>query len=287
MTWNIADKRVLVTGATSGIGLATATELARQGADVVITARDHAKSARTIEQIKRATGVEIGAMLLDLANLDSVRACASELIDDHDRLDVLINNAGVMAGSRRQTVDGFEWTFGVNHLGPFLLTNLLADLLTTSSPARVINVSSEAHRSARRGLDFDDLQMTRGYSSSQAYAASKLANILFTVELDRRFGEAGVTARALHPGVVATSFGKGAEGPRWMSLLMTVLSPVLRKPEQGAATSILLATADAEILERDIYWSDRQPKVPSPSAIDTDAAARLWAESERLVGRPA
>jgi len=285
MSWNLDGKRVVVTGANSGIGLATATELARRGAQVTITVRDEAKGVQAAGQIRRTSGADVAVRILDLSRLDSVRAFVTDFGRDHDRLDVLINNAGVMAGSRRQTVDGFEWTFGVNHLGPFLLTNLLTDMLIASAPARIINVSSEAHRSVKRGLDFDDLQMTSGYSPSKAYAASKLANILFTVELDRRLADTGVTIRALHPGVVATSFGKGAEGPRWMNVLMTVGSPLLRKPERGAASSVMLATADDEAIAVGLYWSVEKPKQPTVFATDADAASRLWAESEQLVGK--
>jgi retinol dehydrogenase-12 len=284
MSWNIDGKRVVVTGANSGIGLATATELARRGGYVTITVRNEAKGDQAAELIKQSTGADVDVRILDLSRLDSVRAFAAGFTADHDRLDVLINNAGVMAGRRRQTVDGFEWTFGVNHLGPFLLTNLLTGLLTTSAPARIINVSSEVHRSVKDGLDFDDLQMTAGYSPSKAYAASKLANLLFTVELDRRLAGTGVTVRALHPGVIATSFGKGAEGPLWMRVLMTAGSPLLRKPERGAATSVLLATAPDETIAAGWYWSVEKPKQPAASATDADAASRLWAESERLVG---
>jgi NAD(P)-dependent dehydrogenase (short-subunit alcohol dehydrogenase family) len=213
-----------------------------------------------------------------------VRSFASRFTDEHDRLDVLVNNAGVMAGSRRETPDGFEWTFGVNHLGPFLLTNLLTPLLIEAAPSRVITVSSEVIRSARDGLDFDDLQMTRGYSPNKAYAASKLANVLFTLELDRRLGDRGVTARALHPGVVRTSFGKSAESSRWMGVLMTMLGPFLKKPEEGASTSVLLATAPDEEVARSLYWAEGSPKDPVPAAVDPASAERLWSVSEQLVG---
>jgi len=284
MTWDVGDKHVLITGATSGIGLATATELARRGAEVSITTRDEVRGARAAAEIRSAAGAEVVVRHLDLSDLDSVRSFAARFRDDHDRLDVLINNAGMMAGSRRQTPDGFEWTFGVNHLGPFLLTNLLYELLVASAPARVINVSSEVHRSVTQGLDFEDLQMTTGYSSSKAYAASKLANILFTIELDRRLGPSGGSARALHPGVVGTSFGKGAEGPRWMRLLMTVGGPLLQRPQQGATTSVLLATSDRQLLDRGLYWSSGRPKQPAAPAEDAVAAARLWTVSEQLVG---
>ena len=284
MTWTIEDKQVLITGANSGIGLATAAELARQGAHVTITASDEAKGAAAVDRIHSDTGVEVELGDLDLSRLDSVRSFAEHYLARHDRLDVLVNNAGVMAGSRRQTTDGLEWTIGVNHLGPFLLTNLLSDLLVASAPARIVNVSSETHRSVKAGLDIDDLQMTSGYSSSKAYAASKLANILFTVELDRRLGPAGITARALHPGVVATDFGKGPDSPRGMGVAMTLLKPFLRKPSRGAATSVLLATADEDVLHAGLYWSDEAPEEPAPAALDPDAAARLWTESEHLAG---
>lgn len=284
MSWSIDGKSVLVTGANSGIGLATAAELARRGATVTITARNDTKGRQAAEQIERTTGASVAVRLLDLSELDSIRSFVTGFEGDHTRLDVLINNAGVMAGSRRETPDGFEWTFGVNHLGPFLLTNLLTPLLADGAPSRIINVSSGAHRSARRGVDFDDIQMTGGYSSSRAYAVSKLANIAFTVELERRLGEIGISARALHPGVVGTSFGTGAEGPRWMRMLMTVGGPLLSTPERGARTSVMLATGDDASLAAGLYWSRGKPTRPLAIATDPVHAQRLWAESERLVG---
>jgi NAD(P)-dependent dehydrogenase (short-subunit alcohol dehydrogenase family) len=286
MSWSIGGKQVLITGANSGIGLATAAELARRGANVAITARSDAKGLQAAEHIKRASGTDVCVRHLDLSRLDSIRSFSAEFAGDHERLDVLINNAGVMTGKRRQTPDGYEWTFAVNHLGPFLLTQLLTPLLTASAPSRIINVSSATHRSVKRGLDFDDLQMQRNYSSSRAYAASKLANILFTVELDRRLGDAGVTARALHPGVVGTSFGKGPEGPRWMRALMTVGAPLLLSPERGAATSVMLATAEDAAIDGGLYWSNEKPSQPLPGALDVEQAIRLWDESERLVAPP-
>ena len=246
MTWNVNGKHVLITGGTSGIGRATAAQLARLGARVTITSRTLDTAQNVADQLTAATGTQVEPAKLDLSSLDDVRAFAAIYTDRHDRLDILINNAGTMAGKRRTTEDGLEWTLAVNHLGPFLLTNLLTPLLIHSAPARVITVSSENHRGAKQGLDFDNLQMTSGYSPSKAYAASKLANILFTVELGRRLGADGVTARALHPGVVATTFGKDPGSPRWMGLAMTLLKPFLATPEKGAATSALLATAQPD-----------------------------------------
>jgi len=284
MNWSIEDKVVLITGGNSGIGKATAVELARRGARVTITARDSAEGAEAADEIRAATGAEVAVGILDLSSLDSVRAFSAEFASEHQRIDVLINNAGTMSGKRRTTPEGFEWTFGVNYLGPFLLTNLLMPRLVESAPSRVITVSSENYRTAKKGLNFEDLQMEDGFSPSKAYAASKMATILFTVELDRRFSSSGVTARALHPGVVATSFGKGPDGSKMMGLLMTGLTPFLRKPERGAATSVYLATADGATLEAGIYWSNEAPKEPIAVAVDEDAAVRLWAESERMVG---
>lgn len=284
MKWNIENKTVLITGGNSGIGKATALELARRGARVTITARDGTKGMAAAADIATGAGTEVEVEELDLASLDSVRAFAGRFADAHDRLDVLINNAGVMTGKRIETQDGFEWTLAVNHLGPFLLTNLLTELLVASAPARVITVSSENYRRAGGGLNFDDLQMEARFSAGKAYASSKLANILFTVELNRRLRDKGVSAFALHPGVVATSFGKGPEGSKLMGWGMTLIKPILRTPAQGAETPVLLATEDDGALGDDVYWSDGVPKDPLPAATDADAAARLWSISERLVG---
>ena len=281
---DIAGARVLITGGTSGIGRAAAAELARRGAEVMITARDEGKGRAAAQAIRADTGVDVQVGLLDLSRLDSVRDFAADYTRTHDRLDVLVNNAGTMTGKRMQTPDGLEWTFGVNHLAPFLLTRLLSDLLVASAPSRVISVSSEIHRSAKQGLDLDDLQMTRGWSAQKAYAASKLATILMTVELDRRLADQGVTARAVHPGVVATNFGKGSEGRWLMRVMMTALSPLLKKPTDGAAPIVLLATAPDDLVEQSLYWSQTTPAQPSPAAHDPRAAAQLWTISDRLAG---
>ncbi len=282
MVWNIEGKHVLITGGNSGIGRATARELARRGAQITITARDPQKGAAAANEIASSTGESIGVEQLDLARLDSIRAFASRF--SPDRLDVLVNNAGVMTGRRLETPDGFEWTFGVNHLGPFLLTNLLTDRLVAGAPSRVITVSSENYRRAKDGLDFDDLQSARSFSSNMAYARSKLANILFTMELDRRIGPAGVAAKALHPGVVGTSFAQGSEGSKPMGLLMRALKPFLASPAHGASTSVHLATASDEEVARGLYWADDDVKERLPIATDEAAARRLWDVSADLVG---
>jgi NAD(P)-dependent dehydrogenase (short-subunit alcohol dehydrogenase family) len=282
MVWDIDGSHVLVTGGNSGIGRATATELARRGARVTITVRDPRTGDAARDEIAAATGVTIEVEQLDLARLDSVRAFAARF--SPDRLDVVINNAGVMTGKRLETPDGFEWTFAVNHLGPFLLTNLLTDRLLADTPARVITVSSENYRRARNGLDFDDLQATRSFNANMAYARSKLANILFTVELDRRFASRGLAARALHPGVVGTRFAQGPEGSRTMGMLMRVLRPFLSSPAQGASTSVHLASASDEEVARGLYWADDDVRERLPIARDEEAAARLWDVSADLVG---
>jgi retinol dehydrogenase-14 len=284
VVWDIAGARVLVTGGTSGIGRATAVELVRRRAMVTITARDEAKGRAAATSILADTGVDVDVGMLDLSRLESVRRFAEEYGRTNDRLDVLVNNAGTMTGRRLQTPDGLEWTFGVNHVAPFLLTRLLSPLLVASAPSRVISVSSEVHRSAKQGLNFDDLQMTRGWSAQKAYAASKLATILMTVELERRLGDQGVTARAVHPGVVATNFGKGREGRWLMRVMMTALAPVLKKPADGAAPIVLLVTGPDDVVGQSLYWSETTPTQPSPAAEDQQAAAALWEASERLAG---
>jgi NAD(P)-dependent dehydrogenase (short-subunit alcohol dehydrogenase family) len=250
----------------------------------MITARDQAKGQAAAQAIRAETGVDVQVGLLDLSRLDSVRDFAADYTRTHDRLDVLVNNAGTMTGKRMQTPDGLEWTFGVNHLAPFLLTRLLSDLLVASAPSRVISVSSEIHRSAKQGLDLDDLQMTRGWSAQKAYAASKLATILMTVELDQRLAHQGVTALAVHPGVVATNFGKGPEGRWLMRVMMTALGPLLKKPADGAAPLVLLATAPDDVVDQSLYWSQATPAQPSPAARDPRAAAQTWDISDRLAG---
>ena len=282
MTWSIEDRTVVITGGNSGIGLATATELARRGANVVLTARDPEQGAAAANRIKAKTGRTVTPMILDLASFSSVRSFAGDLASACGHIDVLVNNAGVYMGSRRLTTDGYEWTMGVNHLGPFLLTCLLASDPETR-PTRIINVASEMHRSAKHDIEFNEMEPTGRYRGSQAYARSKLANILFTRELARRLDGESSSTYALHPGVVTTRIAQDGDS-RLASLLWKVGSRWMRTPEEGAATSVYLATAPDGEARSGGYFSDEQPIDPNAAALDDDAAARLWDASVAATG---
>ena len=276
----IAGRTVLVTGATAGIGKATALGLATMGAHVAITGRDRGRTDAAAAEI-RAAGGEVDALVADLSSQSEVRRLADEVLQSHARIDVLVNNAGVYWNTRHVTVDGLERTFALNHLAPFLLTNLLLDRLKHSAPARVVTVSSHAHAEGR--IDFDDIQGERSYSGARAYNQSKLANVLFTYELARKLRATSVTANALHPGVVNTSFG--AEDPsgvqRWF---VPFMRPFMKTPAQGAATSIHLASAPDLERVTGCYFVNSKPTRSSKSSYDEATAARLWQVSADLVG---
>jgi NAD(P)-dependent dehydrogenase (short-subunit alcohol dehydrogenase family) len=277
------DGRVcVITGATSGIGRAAASELAALGARVVIVARDPGRGAAARDEIAEETGNrEVALEVADLASQRQVRELAARLLASLPEIHVLINNAGLTLGERRLTEDGLEETFAVNHLAPFLLTNLLLDRLRSSAPARVVTVASAAHRGA--AIPFDDLNGERGFSGWLAYGWTKLANILFTAELARRLDGSGVTATCLHPGVVATGFAR--EGPllirefqRWVGRLL------LLDPKRGADTLVWLASSPEVAGASGGYYDKRRLVVPSRAARDAAAARRLWQLSERLTG---
>jgi retinol dehydrogenase 14 len=277
---SMGGKTVLITGGTSGIGKATATALAAMGARVVVTGRNEERGERAVEEIRRESGGEVSLMLADLAVQADVRRLAEEFQERHDRLDVLVNNAGVVQSERTETPDGIETTLAVNHLAPFLLTNLLLDLLKRSAPSRVITVASEAERWAR--MDFDDLQSRRKYRGMQVYGMTKLANIMFTFELAERLRGTGVAANCIHPGAVNTSFGTNNRGI--MTLLFRAFKPFMRSPEQGADTVIYLASSpDVEGMTGK-YLSDRKLITASDMAYDEDLRERLWEISEELTG---
>jgi NAD(P)-dependent dehydrogenase (short-subunit alcohol dehydrogenase family) len=272
---------VLVTGATSGIGRATALGLAAMGAHVAITGRDRGRTQDAAREIGAAGGVKVKVFIADLSSQAQVRRLASEVLEGLPRIDVLVNNAGGYWDTRHVTVDGLERTFAVNHLAPFLLTNLLLNRLERSAPARVVTVASNAHATGR--IDFDNLQGEQSYSGGRAYSQSKLANVLFTYHLARRMRGSGVTANALHPGVVRTSFG--AEDPaRIQRLLVPLLRPVMKSPARGAATSIHLASALQLEHVSGRYFANRRPRRSSARSNDQTVAARLWEASADLVG---
>ena len=277
----MAGRTVLVTGATSGIGRATALGLATMGAQVAITGRDRGRTENAAREISAAGGRNVEVFVADLSSQAQVRRLASEVLEGLPRIDVLVNNAGGYWSSRHVTADGLERTFAVNHLAPFLLTNLLLDRLERSAPARVVTVASNAHATGR--IDFDDLQGELSYSGGRAYSQSKLANVLFTYQLARRMRGSAVTANALHPGVVRTSFG--AEDPaRIQRLLVPLLRPVMKSPAQGAATSIHLASALELEQVSGRYFANRRPTRSSTRSYDQAVAARLWEASADLVG---
>ena len=278
-------RTVVITGGNAGIGKETAVGLAEQGAQVVITSRDPERGAAAVAEIRERSkhdGVE--AMRLDLASVASIRSFAAELLERVEGIDVLVANAGGILGSRRETEEGFEMTFGVNHLGHFLLTNLLLDRLRASAPSRIVVVSSHAHKQARNGLDFDDLQSERKYTPTAVYAKSKLANIYFTRELARRLDDTGVTANSLHPGFVASRFGRDGDFGLMGHIVMPLLRPFAISQSAGARTPIHLASSpDVEGLTGH-YFFKCVPVEPSKVAQDDEAAKRLWAVSEELVG---
>jgi retinol dehydrogenase-14 len=277
----MAGKTVLVTGGTGGIGKATALGLAAMGAHVAITGRDRGRTEEAAREIRAAGGGPVDEFIADLSAQAEVRRLAAEVLRRLPRIDALVNNVGGYWDTRHVTADGLEHTFALNHLAPFLLTNLLLDRLTRSAPARVVAVASHAQAMGR--IDFDDLQGERSYSGARAYNQSKLANVLFTYELARRLEGTSVTANALHPGVVRTSFG--AEDPGLLQrLLVPLLMPFMKTPAQGAATSIHLASAPelAEVSGR--YFAGSRPRRSSGRSYDEAAAARLWRVSADLVG---
>ena len=280
-TLSMAGKVVLITGGTGGIGKATAIGLARIGARVGITGRDLARAERSAAEIRAASGnTAVDAFAADMSCQAEVRRLAVAILDSYPRLHVLVNNVGGFWAHRRVTADGVERTFALNHLAPFLLTNLLLDRLKASAPARVVTVSSGAQGMGR--IEFDDLQGARSYSGQRAYSQSKLANVMFTNELARRLEGTGVTATSLHPGVVRTNFG--AEDQAWyFALISRVALLLLKTPEQGAQTSIYLASSPDMDGITGKFFANRTPKTPNKVAYDTDMTARLWQVSAELV----
>jgi retinol dehydrogenase 12 len=282
---DLAGKVVVITGGNSGIGKEAAVEIARQGAHVVIAARNPTKAASALAEIETRADAHgrVETIPIDLASFASVRAFADAFTAKHDRLDVLLNNAGLVLRKRDVTVDGHETQFQVNHLGHFLLTSLLHDALANGAPARVINVSSYAHRTARKGLDFDDLDWERRrYAGFGVYSATKLMNILFTRELARRSNPDVLTANALHPGFVGSNFAREGD----LGLLGTIGMPLVRpfaiSSQKGALTSIYLASSpDVEGITGQYFVKGKAVK-PAASALDDAAAARLWEISEKL-----
>ena len=276
------DKICLITGANAGIGQQTALELAQMGATVVIVARDPQRGEAARAAIAATTGnPRVELLQADFASPPSIHAMATSFAARYDRLDVLVNNAGVYLTGRETTADGLERTFAVNHLGYFMTTLLLWPSLLAAPSARVINLSSDAHRQAK--LNLDDLQNERKYAGFRAYAQSKLANVLFTYELDRRRGNAPVTVNAVHPGFVASNFGRNNRGV--IGLVMTRLVPLFAKSVvEGAATSVYLASSPEAAGVSGRYFVDCRPVKSAPQSYDRTAAERLWAVSEELTG---
>jgi NAD(P)-dependent dehydrogenase (short-subunit alcohol dehydrogenase family) len=273
------EKICLVTGANSGIGKVTAKALAAGGASVIMVSRNRDKGEAARDEIVRKTGNEnVDLMIADFSDLSQIRRLAANVKAKYPRLHTLVNNAGTFIDKRTLTVDGYEATFAVNHLGYFLLTKELLGLMKSSAPARIVNVASDAHN--RGHIHFDDLNLENGYGAWKAYCQSKLANVLFTYELARRLEGTGVTANCLHPGVVGTNLFNTVGG--LAGKIVRLFTPFMRTPEKGADTIIWLASSPEVEGGAGKYFSDRKEQATNPESYDTSVAARLWEVSERM-----
>lgn len=275
------NKICIVTGATSGIGQVTARVLAEKGATVIIVGRNKEKCVQTVDNIRNLTNnSKVEFILADLSILNDVKSLAKQFLKKYDRLDVLVNNAGVSIQKRQETIDGIEATFAINHLSHFLLTNLLLDVIKSSAPARIINVSSALH--TRTPLNFDDLEGKIKYGGMNAYGKSKLANVLFTYELARRLEGTGVTVNAVHPGLVSTNLSSNSGG--FAKIIWKIITIFALSAEQGAESSIYLATSPEMEGITGKYYSKMKMVPSSKDSYDEKNAKRLWDVSLKMTG---
>jgi retinol dehydrogenase-12 len=282
---DLHGRTCLITGATSGIGRSAALALAGCGAKLFLLCRNAERADETRAEIADQTGNrDVEIMIADLASQDDIRRAVAAFLARGEPLHVLLNNAGVMLTQRTETRDGIETTFAVNHLAYFLLTNLLLERLVASAPARIVNVSSDAHKLGGP-LDFEDLGARRRYSGMGVYGRSKLANLYFTTELARRLAGTGVTVNALHPGAVRTGLGQNNDAPI-LKLLTGLVRPLFRSPEKGAETAVWLCASPEVEGVSGRYFADRKERKPHRMAGDDAAARRLWDVSAKWTGLP-
>lgn len=276
------DKIVLITGATAGIGKATAIGLAKKGANIVIVGRNAAKAQKAIDEIKQESGNgDIHFLTADLSSIKSVKQLVEDFKANYTHLDVLINNAGAVFNQLEKSVDGIEMQIATNHIAPFVLTNGLLDMLKAAPQGRIVNVASNAHY-LYKSINWDDIYMSKGYDGLKMYAQTKLFNVLFTIEMVERLKGSKVTVNALHPGFVRTEIGN-KHGGLFYKIMWTLGTAFAISVEKGAATSIYLASSPDVANENGKYWANCKHKWQSYYSQTEGLKEKLWAETEKLV----